>query len=185
MWVLRNRGTLALLLSISIAIVTSAGSDGLEFARRLHSEGRNEDALEAVNMAISRKDDADARVLRGFIKEALGDKEGALVDYNVAAAADPEAAGSKTPAADLGPTGAASATATSTGAAPAGDAMVDTYADCTGWGFMCTHDDKKQWMQEYCPRTCHLVLTGQQPPGGGFTPQVITTCISRPREHER
>ena len=97
-------------------------------------------------MAISRKDDADARVLRGFIKEALGDKEGALVDYN-AAAGEKDAAPS-TPVAGSG--------------AEDGD-LKDNYADCAGWGFMCAHDDKKAWMAEHCPLTCHLIATGQAP----------------------
>jgi len=145
-------------------IVVVTASDGLEFARKLHSEGRNEDALQAVNMAIDRKDDADARVLRGFIKEALGDKEGALEDYNVAAASDPAAA-NKAPA-----KGAAAPVDLGAGD---GSNLSDSYADCKGWGFMCTHADKKDWMQEYCPLTCHLVLTGQQMPGGGFQPQEI------------
>jgi len=127
-------------------VVVSGATDGLEFARRLHKEGRNEDALEAVNMALTRKDDADARVLRGFIKEALGDKEGALVDYNAAAGSKDEA--SAQPVAGTG--------------AEQGD-MKDSYADCGGWGFMCDHGDKKAWMAEHCPLTCHLIKTGEQP----------------------
>lgn len=155
---------LSIALVLATVVVVAFANDGLEFARKLHSEGRNEDALQAVNMAIDRKDDADARVLRGFIKEALGDKEGALEDYNVAAASDPSAAGAapakKTSApADLG--------------SADGSNLSDSYADCKGWGFMCNHDDKKNWMMEYCPLTCHLVATGQQPAGGGTEPQEI------------
>ena len=135
----------ALRVAVVAILLTTVAADGLEFARRLHKEGRNEDALEAINMAISRKDDADARVLRGFIKEALGDKEGALVDYNAAAGAKED---------DAAPVA---------GSGAEQDGLQDKYADCAGWGFMCDHDDKKGWMAEHCPLTCHLIKTGNAP----------------------
>ena len=151
---------LGLILAACMLFVVEVthADDGLEFARRLHKEGRHSDALEAVNMAISRKDDADARVLRGFIKEALGDKEGALADYNHAASGDAPASGGG----DDDASGVDNP-----------DNLKDNYGDCKGWSFMCNHDDKKEWMAEHCPLTCHLLATGQNVGGGVVAPQEI------------
>jgi len=137
-----STGIMLLFAATLLIVAQSESDDRLETIRTLFEQGQYEEAKLEADQAIAEEDDGDARVMRGMIKEKMGDKDGAMADYQAA---------SEMPTPDEDDEEEEGEDDSN---------LKDEYDECKGWSYMCHDEDKKGWMQKHCPKTCHLLENG-------------------------